>query len=89
MDLLTKTRACLTDAWKYWSVKLAALPAVIIAFFAASPDQMIAVAGMVAGIMPHGIAKWVVVALVGIASWAIPTLVRMLPQPKLDTTDGE
>ena len=59
------------------------------AFFAASPDQMISVAGMIAGLMPHGPAKWVVVALVGIASWAIPTLVRMLPQPKLETTDGE
>ncbi|WP_230280279.1 hypothetical protein [Croceicoccus sp. Ery15] len=89
MDLLTKVRACVKDAWKYWSVKFAALPAAIIAFFAASPDQMIAVAGMIAGIMPDGPLKWLVVALVGVASWALPTLLRMLPQPKLEQADGE
>ena len=80
MKLCTTVR----DGWKFWSVRFAAIPAAIIAFLVANPDQMIAVAALFTGLMPDGPMRWVIGVGLGLGSWAIPTFIRLLKQDNCD-----
>lgn len=70
------------EAWSLWSVRFAAIPAAIVAFLVANPDQLIAVAGVFTGLMDDGPLRWIVALGLGLASWAVPTFLRMLKQPE-------
>lgn len=62
--------------WRYWSVKLAAVAGLFVAYLIADPTALPA---MVAHV-PEG---WRPLAsvLVGFAAFALPTIARRLPQP--------
>lgn len=61
------------------SIKVAAVFAVVVGLLTANP---IIVVGLI-GFLPDGIWKWVVALGVAIIVFAIPTLVSLIKQPKL------
>ena len=72
-------------AWKLWSVKLAALTAILAAIVAS--NQTIAL-GLVY-FLPEG--PWRIVAGIGIGLvvFVIPTVARLVKQEKLEKPDGQ
>jgi len=73
------------QAWKLWSVKLAALTAILAAIVAS--NQTIAL-GLIY-FLPDG--PWRVVAGIGIGLvvFVIPTITRLMKQSKLEKPDGK
>lgn len=71
MNMIAELRAL----WRYWSVKLAAVAGVLVAWLISDPTLLPAMVAYV----PEG---WRPVAsvLVGFAAFALPTLARRLPQ---------
>jgi len=81
MNLIKELRA----AWKLWSVKLAAVAAILAAVIAS--NQSIAL-GLVY-FLPDG--PWRIVAGIGIGLvvFVIPTITRLMKQSKLEKPDGQ
>ncbi len=66
----------LRTLWRYWSVKLAALAGLVVAYLISDPTLLPRIVAHV----PEG---WRPVAsvLVGFLAFALPTIARRLPQP--------
>lgn len=73
----------LRSAWKLWSVKLAGLVAIVAGLLAANPDIAI---GLIY-FLPDGPWRVVIAIAVSVIVFVIPTITRMVKQPKLDKTD--
>lgn len=81
MNIIKELRA----AWKLWSIKLAAVTAILAAVIAS--NQSIAL-GLVY-FLPEG--PWRIVAGIGIGLvvFVIPTITRLMKQSKLEKPDGQ
>lgn len=79
MKLIEEAR----QAWKMWSVKLAAVTGLLAALLAS--NQTIAL-GLIY-FLPDGPARLAVAGLIGVVVFVIPTLARIIQQPKLRQTD--
>jgi len=81
MNLIKELRA----AWKLWSIKLAAVAAILATVIAS--NQSIAL-GLVY-FLPDG--PWRIVAGIGIGLvvFVIPTITRLMKQSKLEKPDGQ
>lgn len=72
--------------WKLWSVRLAAIAGIIAAVLSASPGLL---TWLVNEFFPDGPLRVVVSAGIGIVVFVIPTLARLMQQPKLkEPKDG-
>lgn len=72
--------------WRLWSVRLAAVAAVISAVLTAQPAILLGLIGFI----PHGTMRLFAAAFVGAVVFVIPTIVRLWPQPKLkEKSDGQ
>lgn len=78
MNLLTHCR----KLFKFWSVQLAALAGLIVAYLMSDPTLLPRLVALVP-------AEWrpFAAAVAGFAAFALPTLARGLPQPKLAPKD--
>lgn len=81
---MSQTRKFIRDAWRLWSVKLAALVAVLTTIIAG--NQTIAL-GLVY-FLPDGLWRWVVAGGIGIVVFVIPAATRLVKQTKPEQTDG-
>lgn len=79
MNLIDDAR----QAWKMWSVKLAAVTGIITTIMAS--NQTIAL-GLI-HFLPDGPLRIVVAALIGLVVFVIPTALRLIQQPKLSKCD--
>jgi hypothetical protein len=79
MKLIEEAR----QAWKMWSVKLAAVTGLMAALVAS--NQTIAL-GLIY-FLPEGPLRLVVAGAIGLVVFVIPTALRLLQQPKLSKTD--
>lgn len=65
--------------WRLWSVRLAALAGTVSAVLTAHPTLLLGLIGFI----PHGTMRLAAAAFVGLIVFAIPTIVRLWPQPKV------
>lgn len=73
---ISHARAEAASLWRLWSVKIAALAGLVVAYLMSDPTLLPrAVAYVPEGWRP------VASALVGFAAFALPTIARRLPQP--------
>ena len=81
MNLIEEAR----QAWKLWSIKLAAVTAILATVIAS--NQSIAL-GLVY-FLPDG--PWRIVAgiCIGLVVFVIPTMTRLMKQSKLEKSDGQ
>jgi len=71
--------------WKLWSVRIAAVAGVIAAVLSASPGIL---TWLVNEFLPDGPWRIIVSAAIGIVVFVIPTIARLMPQKKLEQSDG-
>ncbi|MCW1985608.1 UNVERIFIED_ORG: hypothetical protein M2348_001340 [Sphingomonas sp. R1F5B] len=76
MHMLKLAAAEMRPLWRLWSVRLAALAGLIVAYLMSDPTLL---PRLVAYVPP----EWrpVTSVLVGFAAFALPTIARRLPQP--------
>ena len=72
------------QAWKLWSVRLAAVTAILATIIAA--NQSIAL-GLIYFLPPEGPLRTIVAVVIGIVVFVIPTVTRLMKQKKLESTD--
>ncbi|MXO72859.1 hypothetical protein [Alteraurantiacibacter buctensis] len=70
--------------WKFASVRLAAIPAILSALLIANPSMAI---GLIAFI-PAGPVRYLVAGLVAVVAFAVPTLVRVIQFKPKGQTDA-
>lgn len=71
--------------WRMWSVRLAAVTGIVAATLTAHPAILL---GLI-GFLPRGPMQYVIAAIVGLLVFGVPTLTRVLSQPKLEKPDGK
>lgn len=64
------------EAWRWWSVQLAALFAILAGLLTANPGLVLGLVGM----LPSGLWRWAIAALIAIIVFVIPTLARLWQQ---------
>jgi ABC-type phosphate transport system permease subunit len=75
-----------TAWWKLHSIRLAAAVSAFVGLLASQPEVLFAVIGI---IPVDPLLRGVFAAAVALLTFAAPTLARLWPQPKLETTDDE
>lgn len=74
----------LKHGWRLWSVRLAAFAGAVSTVLTAEPTILL---GLING-LPQGPVRWAVAGSVGFLVFAVPTILRLMPQPKLETPDA-
>lgn len=82
-NIMTKLLGECRELFRFWSVQLAALGGLVVAYFMSDPTLLPRMVALV----PEEY-RPVAAALVGFVAFALPTLARRLPQPNLPKKDG-